>query len=54
MLIQEYFRDLADPEEFGQRGEGWFFSQLLLVVLIVFPPLFFKVLSVSDWLYMQW
>jgi protein-S-isoprenylcysteine O-methyltransferase Ste14 len=40
--IKEYFRDLADPEEFGQRGEGWFFSQLLLVVLIVFPPLFFK------------
>lgn len=36
--------NVADPKEFGKRGEPLFFGQLLLLALIFFPPKFFTVL----------
>lgn len=35
--------NVADPKEFGKRGEPLFFGLLLLLALIFFPPAFFKV-----------
>ena len=37
--------NVADPKEFGKRGEPLFFGQLLLLTLIFFPPKFFTVLA---------
>ena len=42
-MLQELLENVADPKEFGKRGEPLFFGQLLLLALIFFPPAFFKV-----------
>ncbi len=39
--------NVADPKEFGKRGEPLFFGQLLLLTLIFFPPKFFTVTNPS-------
>ncbi len=41
--MQELMENVADPKEFGKRGEPLFFGQLLLLTLIFFPPKFFTV-----------
>lgn len=41
--VQELLENVADPKQFGKRGEPLFFGQLLFLILIVFPPTFFKV-----------
>ena len=41
--VQELLENVADPKEFGKRGEPIFFGQLLLLALVFFPPAFFKV-----------
>ena len=41
--LQELLENVADPKEFGKRGEPLFFGQLLLLALVFFPPAFFKV-----------
>lgn len=43
LLLQELMENVADPKEFGKRGEPLFFGLLLLLALIFFPPAFFKV-----------
>lgn len=45
--VEELLENVADPKEFGKRGEPLFFGQLLLLVLIFFPPTFFKTLVSS-------
>ena len=35
---QELIAELLDPEKIGTRGEAWFLGQLILVLLVVFPP----------------
>jgi protein-S-isoprenylcysteine O-methyltransferase Ste14 len=35
---QELIEELLDPERFGTRGEAWFFAQLILILLVAFPP----------------
>lgn len=36
--FQELAEELKDPNEFGKRGEAYFFAQAAVVALIVFPP----------------
>ncbi len=38
MHSQELVRELTDPQKFGTRGEAWFFAQLAVIALVVFPP----------------
>jgi len=45
--LQELMENVADPKEFGKRGEPLFFGQLLLLTLIFFPPKFFTVTNPS-------
>jgi hypothetical protein len=45
--MQELMENVADPKEFGKRGEPLFFGQLLLLTLIFFPPKFFTVTNPS-------
>jgi protein-S-isoprenylcysteine O-methyltransferase Ste14 len=35
---KELLEELLDSEQFGQRGEAWFALQMILSVLVVFPP----------------
>ncbi|KAL4523195.1 hypothetical protein Ndes2526A_g07896 [Nannochloris sp. 'desiccata'] len=35
---QELIQELLDPEQFGTRGEAWFLAQLVLILLVAFPP----------------
>jgi len=35
---QELIEELLDPEQFGTRGEAWFLAQLVLILLVAFPP----------------
>ncbi|KAK9825780.1 hypothetical protein WJX74_007150 [Apatococcus lobatus] len=37
--------ELLDPKRLGTRGEGWFVGQLVLGLLIIFPPNQFEALS---------
>ncbi|KAK9866381.1 hypothetical protein WJX84_006117 [Apatococcus fuscideae] len=37
--------ELLDPDRLGTRGEGWFVGQLVLGLLVIFPPHQFEVLS---------
>ena len=46
-LLQELLENVADPKEFGKRGEPLFFGSLLFIILIFFPPTFFKVSAVT-------
>lgn len=45
--VEELMENVADPKEFGKRGEPLFFGQLLLLTLIFFPPKFFTTLVSS-------
>ncbi|KAL3145985.1 hypothetical protein ABBQ38_015345 [Trebouxia sp. C0009 RCD-2024] len=45
--VEELLENVADPKEFGKRGEPLFFGQLLLLAMIFFPPAFFKTLVSS-------
>ena len=46
--MQDLLENVADPKEFGKRGEPLFFGNLLLLALIFFPPSFIKVGSRKD------
>lgn len=45
--VEELLENVADPKQFGKRGEPLFFGQLLFLILIFFPPTFFKTLVTS-------
>lgn len=45
--VEDLLENVADPKEFGKRGEPLFFGQLLLLTLVFFPPKFFTTLVSS-------
>ena len=44
-MSKKLANELLDPNRLGKRGEGWFIGQLVLGLLIIFPPNQFEVAS---------
>lgn len=42
-MSKKLANELLDPNRLGKRGEGWFIGQLVLGLLIIFPPNQFEV-----------
>ena len=36
--MQALTEEILDTSKLGKRGEGWFVAQLLLILLVLFPP----------------